>query len=86
VVVEAQAEQLEALIAGTTVDRRTFLPHMRVAVTGEEHDADDLREGLASLREERLGTAVALEAKRIRLPAARTTLFQPWQVVETVSF
>ena len=86
VVVEAHADRLHAMIEGTDIDPRTFLPHMTIAVTNEEHDPADLRRALVSLREDRLGATTASEAQRIRFPASRVTLLRPWEVLETVTF
>jgi hypothetical protein len=58
---------------------------VRAHVTREKHDPDDLRRVVLPLREVELGTATVTELKRVRFPAARTTLLQPWAVVETVT-
>lgn len=84
VVVEAHAQRFHELIEGTDLDPATFLPHMTIAVTTQEHDPGELRDVLVPLHETRLGTDRATEAKRVRFPAGRTTLFQPWDVLETV--
>jgi len=84
-VVEADAPELPRLVEGTAIDAATFLPHMTIGVTREEHDPDDLRQVVLPLREVELGTATVTELKRVRFPAARTTLLQPWAVVETVT-
>jgi hypothetical protein len=84
VVVEVEALQLPELIAGTQVDASTFLPHMTIGVTREEHDPRELRTALLPLRNAELGGGKVTELTRIRFPAAQTTLLQPWTVIESV--
>ena len=57
---------------------------MTVAVTRVEHSAGELRDMLTALRENDVGAQTVGEAKLVRFPAAQSTLFQPWEVVETV--
>jgi len=83
VVVEV-TQSVRGLVAGTQNDLPEFLPHMTVAVTRVEHPAGDLRHTLTELRETEVGTQTVGETKLIRFPAAQSTLFQPWEVVETV--
>jgi len=84
VVVEVEAPQLRELTAGTQVDASTFLPHMTIGVTREEHDPRELRTALLPLRNAELGGGKVAELIRIRFPAAQTTLLQPWTVIESV--
>jgi len=79
VVVEARAPDLSALNP-----EPTFLPHMTIAVTTESHDPEPLRKALLPLRKRPFGRDQATNAKRICFPAGRSTLFEPWTVVETV--
>jgi 2'-5' RNA ligase len=83
VVVEV-TQPVRRLVAGTQHDLPEFLPHMTVAVTRVEHLADELRETLTELREIDVGVQTVRETKLVRFPAAQSTLFQPWEVVETV--
>jgi hypothetical protein len=57
---------------------------MTVAVTRVEHPAGELRDTLTELRETDVGVQNVGETKLVRFPAAQSTLFQPWEVVETV--
>ena len=75
---------MRRLVAGTQNDLPEFLPHMTVAVTQMEHPAGELRDTLAELRETDVGTQIVGETKLVRFPAAQSTLFQPWEVLETV--
>jgi 2'-5' RNA ligase len=86
VVVEAHAPQLFRLVEGTGIDAGTFLPHMTIAVTREEHEAEQLREILAPLRRTALGSSTADEVKLVRFRAARSTLLAPWEAVEVMRF
>jgi hypothetical protein len=83
VVVEV-TQPVRRLVAGTQNDLPAFLPHMTVAVTRVEHLADELRDTLAQLREIDVGGQMVGDTKLVRFPAAQSTLFQPWEVVETV--
>ena len=83
VVIEV-TQPMRRLVAGTQNDLPEFLPHMTVAVTQMEHPAGELRDTLAELRETDVGTQIVGETKLVRFPAAQSTLFQPWEVVETV--
>jgi hypothetical protein len=84
VVVEVEAPQLRELIAGTQLDASTFLPHMTIGVTSEEHDPGELRTALLPLRNAELGGGTVTELTRVRFPCAQTTLLQPWTVVESL--
>jgi hypothetical protein len=83
VVIEV-TQPMRRLVAGTQNDLPEFLPHMTVAVTRVEHPADELRDALTELREVEIGVQTVGETKLVRFPAAQSTLFQPWKVVETV--
>jgi 2'-5' RNA ligase len=83
VVVEV-TQPMRRLVAGTQNDLPEFLPHMTVAVTRVEHAAGKLRDTLIELRETDFGAHAVGETKLVRFPAAQSTLFQPWTVVETV--
>jgi hypothetical protein len=83
VVVEV-TQSVRGLVAGTQNDLPEFLPHMTVAVTRVEHPAGELRDTLTELRGTKVGSHTVGETKLVRFPAAQSTLFQPWEVVETV--
>ncbi len=84
VVVEIEGP-LRRLVAGTPNDLPSFLPHMTVAVVREPRAPGELRDALLPLRDSRLGEQVVSEVKRVRFPAARTTLLRPWTVEQLVS-
>jgi hypothetical protein len=75
---------MRRLVAGTQNDLPEFLPHMTIAVTRAEHPAEELRDELTQLRETDVGAETVGETKLVRFPAAQSTLFQAWEVVETV--
>ena len=83
VVVEV-TQPVRRLVAGTQNDLPEFLPHMTVGVPRVEHPAGELRDTLSELREIEIGVQTVVETKLVRFPAAQSTLFQPWEVVETV--
>ena len=78
------AAPMRQLVAGTETDVPQFLPHVTVAVTRVEHEPRALREILSSLRGSVREQQTVREAKLVRFPVARSTLFQPWEVLETV--
>ena len=83
VVIEV-TQPMRRLVAGTRNDLPEFLPHMTVAVTRVEHPAGELRDTLTDLRETDVGAQTVDETKLVRFQAAQSTLFHPWEVVETV--
>ena len=83
VVLEVTAP-MRQLVAGTKNDVPQFLPHLTVAVTRVEHEPRALREVLSGLRGSLREQQLVTEATLVRFPSARSTLFQPWQVLETV--
>jgi hypothetical protein len=84
VVIEVEAPPLRRFVASTEVDTATFLPHMTIGVTREEHDPEDLRRALLPVRNFELGVSEVTELTRIRFPAGQTTLLRPWSMSETV--
>lgn len=85
VVVEVEGAA-RLLVEGTPNDGPSFLPHMTLAVTREPGTPSELREALLPLRESVREAQIVAEAKHVRFPAARTTLFRPWTVQRLVSF
>ena len=77
VVAEARADALDAVDAPDT-----FLPHVSLAYVELPIGPDDLRPVLLPLRERSLGSWTVDEVLRVRLPAGRTTILEPWTVVE----
>jgi hypothetical protein len=77
VFVEAQAQQLEDVAAPPE-----FLPHMTIAVVRGRPEVAPVRAAVTPLRDTDLGTHVVDELTRIAFPAGRTTVLQPWSVIE----
>jgi hypothetical protein len=80
VVAEGASEELDRVDAP-----ETFLPHLSLAYVETPIAADPVREALLSLREASIGTFVVSELLRVRMPAGRTTVLEPWTVVERAS-
>jgi hypothetical protein len=77
-------QPIRRLVVGTQNDLPEFLPHLTVGVTRVEHPVGELRDTLTELRETDVGAQMVCEAKLVRFPAAQSTVFQRWEVVETV--
>lgn len=77
VVAEVEAPGLDRLDAPDT-----FLPHLSLAYVRAPLAVEPVREALVPFRERSLGTFVVDDLVRVRLPVGRTTVLQPWTVVE----
>ena len=77
IVAEAQSPRLREVDAPDH-----FLPHQTLAVVELPIEPDAVRDALGPLRETSLGSFVVEELVRVRLPAGRTTVLEPWTVVE----
>jgi 2'-5' RNA ligase len=64
----------------------TFLPHLTLGVFNASSDPTTLRNVLAPLRETELGQQRVTEAVLCVIPASRTTILDPWEVVGSVAF
>lgn len=80
VVAEVESPELDRVDAP-----ETFLPHLSLAYVQRPIVADPVREVLLPLRDLSLGTFIVNELMRVRVPAGRTTILQPWTVVERAS-
>ena len=77
VVAEVESTELDRVAAPAT-----FLPHLSLAYVVEPTAVDPVREAVLPLREVSLGSFVVDELVRVQVPASRTTILQPWTVVE----
>ena len=77
VVAEVESPELDRVDAPPT-----FLPHLSLAYLEEPTAVDPVREVVLPLRDVSLGSFVVDELVRVQLPASRTTILQPWTVVE----
>ena len=77
-------EPVRRLVEGTENDVPEFLPHMTVAVTRTEHEPDELRDILRSIRGSFREKQAVERVKRVSFPIAQSLLFSPWAVLETV--
>jgi 2'-5' RNA ligase len=80
VVAEVESEALDELEAPAT-----FLPHVSLAYVELPIRPDPVREALLPLRRTGLGLFEVDELVRARVPAAKSTVLQPWTVVERAS-
>ncbi len=77
VVAEIESTELDGVDAPPT-----FLPHLSLAYVEEPTAVDPVREAVLPLRDVSLGSFVVDELVRVQVPASRTTILQPWTVVE----
>jgi 2'-5' RNA ligase len=63
----------------------TYLPHVSIGYVEGANDPEPLRDALIPLRESNLGSQRVSEASLCLMPASRTTLLSPWEVVGSVS-
>jgi 2'-5' RNA ligase len=80
VAVEVDAPALKRLYP-----RKTFLPHLTLAVTTRPADPDELREVVRPLRETYVGGQKVTEVLHVAYPFSRERLFEPWSVRERVA-
>jgi hypothetical protein len=77
-----------AEVASPALDRldapETFLPHVSLAYVEVPIDPAPVRDVLAPHRAIELGSFVVEEIVRVRVPAAKATILDPWTVVERV--
>ncbi len=64
----------------------TFLAHVTFGTVNQAHDPARLRDALVALRESRLGSQRVLDASLCVIPASRSTVLDPWEVVGSVTF
>jgi hypothetical protein len=62
----------------------TYLPHLSIGYVKGVNDPGPLREALIPLRESNLGLQRVSEASLCLMPASRTTLLSPWEVVGSI--
>jgi hypothetical protein len=79
VVVEVESRAFDEVAAPPT-----FLPHMTVAVVRGTPATEPVREAVEPLRDVDLGTAVARQLVRVGFPASKTTIFEPWTVLDAL--
>jgi 2'-5' RNA ligase len=63
----------------------TFLPHVSIAYVERPLDPSVVRDLLVPLRDVGIGSFQVDELVRVLVPASKTTILQPWTVVERVS-
>jgi 2'-5' RNA ligase len=80
VVAEVESEALDALDAP-----ETFLPHLSLAYVERPVEAGPVRGAVEPLRDNAFGSFPVDEVVRVRVPAAKATILEPWTVVERLS-
>jgi 2'-5' RNA ligase len=80
VAIEVDAPALKGLYP-----RKTFLPHLTLAITTRPAEPDELREVLRPLREAYVGEQKVTEALHVSFAFSRERLFEPWTVRERVA-
>jgi hypothetical protein len=80
VVAEVGSETLDALDAP-----ETFLPHLSLAYVERPVEPGPVRKIVAPLRDTAFGSFVVDEVVRVRVPAAKATILEPWTVAERLS-
>jgi 2'-5' RNA ligase len=82
---DAVAVEVDAPALKHLFPRKTFLPHLTLAITTGPADPDELREVLRPLREAYVGEQEVTEALHVSFPFSRERLFEPWTVRERVA-
>jgi 2'-5' RNA ligase len=77
VFVEAHAERLDEVDSPDT-----YLPHLTIAVARGAPDVQPVRDAVVPLRDGDLGTTLVDELVYARFPMSRSTVLQPWTVIE----
>lgn len=80
VVAEVESQTLDALDAP-----ETFLPHLSLAYAERPVEPGPVRAIVEPLRDTSFGSFVVDEVVRVRVPAAKATILEPWTVVERLS-
>lgn len=73
--------QIEGALPLPRVRLETYLPHLSIGYVKVANDPGVLREALIPLRESQLGRQRVGEANLCLMPASRTTILSPWEVV-----
>ena len=63
----------------------TFLPHLSLAYVERPVEAGPVRTIVAPLRDTAFGSFLVDEVVRVRVPAAKATILEPWTVAERLS-
>jgi 2'-5' RNA ligase len=79
-------ERLVDAGAVDTVDPEVFLPHVTIGAFNERGDASALRHRLTQIRDLDVGTQHVAGAALCLVPASRSTILSPWEIVGRVQF
>jgi hypothetical protein len=86
VVVEVEGDGPRTLAAAAGAPTETFLAHLTIGSVHEPHDATALRDALIPLREADIGGERITQASLCVIPASRSTVLDPWEIVGSVAF
>ena len=75
--------QVDAPLAAVRLE--TYLPHLTIGSIKGANDPGLLKEVLIPLRDQELGKQRVTEASLCLIPASRTTILSPWEVVGSVA-
>jgi 2'-5' RNA ligase len=84
VVAEVEGEGVHAAAGRLREEQGPFLPHLSLAYTSAPGPPHELRNTLVKLRDTSLGAQEVRELRLCLVPAARTTILEPWSVVGAV--
>lgn len=76
--------QIEGALPLPGVGMETYLPHLTIGIVRGANDPGLLREALIPLRESTLGRQRVGDASLCLMPASRTTILSPWEVVGSI--
>lgn len=76
--------QIEGALPLPRMRMETYLPHVTIGSLKGANDPGLLREALIPLRESKLGSLRMGEASLCLMPASRTTILSPWEVVGSI--
>ena len=87
VIVEAHAGGVRRLVelGLPHVDRTVLLPHMSVGYTRRSERPAELRAALAPFRDAEFGRGLVREVLLCDVPVSRSTILQPWTVLDRVT-
>ena len=77
---------LRLVEAGYEINPTVFLPHVTIGAFNAPADPSPLREALVPLRDSVIGKQQIVDAQLCVVPASRTTILSPWEVVGRVRF
>jgi hypothetical protein len=81
----AVVAEVASATLGAVDTPETFLPHLSLAYVERPVEPGPVRAIVEPLRDTSFGSFVVDEVVRVRVPAAKATILEPWTVVERLS-